>query len=460
VIIPPGDAGTSADAGADAEEPDADRCAALDSTKPIVLYQSADDSNSMASPAIARRLIRRGLHVPSGILRTYEFMNYYRFTYEAAEAGRVRVVPQMRPGKTDGEYSFQVGVQSEKPTSRRAMNITFVLDTSGSMAGTPMSIEIASVKAMAAVMQEGDTVSMVTWNTVNRVPLNGHVVNGPNDPQLIAAADALNADGGTDLSGGLKLGYDIAQANYDKLRLNRVVLISDGMANVGVTDENVIGQASHSQDEEGIYLVGVSVGDGINDTLMDVVTDKGRGAYVYLDSADEAARMLTGRFEETMEVAARGVRLELTLPWYLAMKTFSGEQSSTNPNLVDPQHLSPDDAMVFNETFVSCTPSAVNPADTIGVKATYQTPIAHEAREDGATVTIADLLAGRDTELRKGSAIVAYAEALRDADKNPATAGATLDAALAKVREANSAGSDPDLLEIADLLVQYRKQFP
>jgi Ca-activated chloride channel family protein len=340
------------------------------------------------------------------------------------------------------------------------MNITFVLDTSGSMSGTPMSIEIASVKALAAVMQEGDRVSMVTWNTENRVPLDGHVVNGPNDPALLAAADALSASGGTDLSGGLAVGYDIARRNYDKLRLNRVVLISDGMANVGVTDENVIGQASHSEDEEGIYLVGVSVGDGINDTLMDAVTDKGRGAYVYLDSADEAGRMLTGRFEETMEVAARGVRLELTLPWYLSMKTFSGEQSSTNPDLVDPQHLSPDDAMVFNETFVACAPGSVNPADTIGVKATYQTPIAHEAREDGATVSIADLLAGRDTELRKGNAIVAYAEALRDADRDSANAGAKLDAALAKVREANSAGSDADLLEITDLIVQYRRQFP
>jgi Ca-activated chloride channel family protein len=460
VIVPPRDAGTGTDAGNDVEEPDADRCAALDSTKSVVLYQSADDSNSMASPAIARRLILTGRRVPAGILRTYEFMNYYRFGYEPAEAGRVRVVPEMRPGKTEGEYSFQVGIQSEKPPARRAMNITFVLDTSGSMNGTPMSIEIASVMAMAAVMQQGDRVSMVTWNTENRVPLDGHVVNGPNDPALVAAASGLSASGGTDLSGGLSLGYDIARRNYDKLRLNRVVLISDGMANVGVTDENVIGMASHSEDEEGIYLVGVSVGDGINDTLMDVVTDKGRGAYVYLDSAEEASRMLTNRFDETMEVAARGVRLELTLPWYLSMKTFSGEQSSTNPDLVDPQHLSPDDAMVFNETFVSCAPSSVNPADTIGVKATYQTPIAHEAREDGATVSIADLLAGRDTELRKGSAIVAYAEALRDADKDPGTATAKLDAALAKVREANSAGSDADLIEITDLLTRYRQQFP
>jgi Ca-activated chloride channel family protein len=181
---------------------------------------------------------------------------------------------------------------------------------------------------------------------------------------------------------------------------------------------------------------------------------------VYLDSTDEAARMLNGRFDETMEVAARGVRLELTLPWYFAMKSFSGEMSSTNPNAVEPQHLSADDAMVFNETFVSCAPSSVNESDTIKVKATYQTPLALENREDSTTVTIAELMAGRDTELRKGSAIVAYAEALRDADREPAKARAKLDAALAKVQLANSSNSDAELVEIADLITAYRRLFP
>ncbi len=406
------DAGDQADGSPEAEAPDADRCAALDNTKPITLYQSADDSNSMASPAIARRLIRLGQRVPPSIIRTYEFMNYYRFAYEPAQAGRVRVVPQMRPGKVEGEYIVQVGIQSARGASpRRPMSITLVLDTSGSMQGTPIQIEIASVKALAAAMQEGDRVSMVTWNTQNRVLLEGYVVQGPSDPKLVAAADTLTAGGGTDLSGGLAVGYQLANRYYAKELLNRVVLISDGQANVGQTDENIIGQASHNQDSEGIYLVGVSVGDGINDTLMNVVTDRGRGAYVYLDSSEEASKMLTGRFDETMEVAARSVRLELTVPWYFSMKSFSGEQSSTNP-------------------------------------------------EDGSMATIADLLEAPAAELRKGKAIVAYAEALRDAANLSGAVGrAKLDAALAEVQAANSS-TDPELVEIADLLTRYRAQFP
>jgi Ca-activated chloride channel family protein len=328
------------------------------------------------------------------------------------------------------------------------------------MDGNPIAIEREAVKAVAAVMQAGDLVSMVTWNTVQTPVLEGHIVDGPNDAHVVAAANALQANGSTDLSSGLRTGYQLAQKYYAKDLLNRVVLISDGQANVGITDEQLIGNASHSQDQEGVYLVGVSVGDGINDTLMNVVTDKGRGAYVYLDSADEAVKMLNRRFDETMEIAARGVRLELTLPWYFAMKTFSGEQSSTVAAEVDPQHLAPDDAMIFNETLAPCDPSLVHATDTIGAKATYETPIVHEQREDGVTATIGDLLAGADAQLKKGSAIVAYAEALKVVNTlSPVAARQKLADALAQAQAANPNGTDPELGEIATLITAYMARF-
>jgi Ca-activated chloride channel homolog len=460
-----GGAGTEAsadggpEAGVDAEA-DAGYCAALDHQKPLVLYQSADDSNSMASPAIARRLIELGQMVPAQVLRPYEFLNYYRIAYEPAPASRVRVVPQLQKDPAGG-YTLQIGIQSERaPSPRRPMNITFVLDNSGSMGGDPIAIERAAVRAIAAAMRAGDRVSMVTWNTANRTLLDGYVVSGPDDPTLLAAADLLDANGATDLSGGLQAGYQLAQKYYAMERMNRVVLISDGQANTGLTDEQLIGNASHMQDQEGIYLVGVSVGDGINDTLMNVVTDKGRGASIYLDGTDEADKMLRLRFDEAMEIAARSVRLELTLPWYFGLAAFSGEQSSTVAAAVEPQHLAPDDAMVFNETLVPCGPDIVSAADVISAKATYETPITHLAQEDSATATVGELLDGAHAELVKGSAIFAYADALRFAAMYPATGGARLDAALAKVEAANPGGVDPELTEIAGLIRRYRPKFP
>ncbi len=438
---------------ADASAPDAETasCTNIDQSKPLVLYQSADDSNSMASPVIARSRIRHGGMVPTNILRTYEFLNYYSIQYQAPEPGHVNIVPQMIPGDKPGEYTLQIGVQSEKREGHRPMAITFVLDNSGSMAGSPISLERDAVKAIAGSMKAGDIVSMVTWNTTQSVLLDNLVVDGPNDPRLLTAASKLQADGSTDLQSGLKKGYELARKAYNRDKLNRVVLISDGQANTGVTDEQLIAKESHHADGEGIYLVGVGVGDGVNDTLMDVVTDKGRGAYVYLDSSEEAQNVFGPRFNEVMEVAARDVRLELTLPWYFQLKATSAEQSSTRPEEVEPQYLAPNDALIFVNKLRPCDPSVVNPADTIQAKVTYKLPISQTPGEDSATKSIQVLQDSAGPELRKGAAIVAYAEAL----KCQSECRGVLEQALNKVRAANDKGDDRDLKEIDSLLVAY-----
>jgi Ca-activated chloride channel family protein len=437
----------------------ASACSLLDPTKSNVLYQSPDDSNSMASPALVRRLIRAGQQVPPGLVRTYEFLNYYRIAYEPAEGGHVRVVPELRPGKTEGEYSLQIGLVSEKAASpRRPMTLTFVLDTSGSMAGDRFQRAMAALNAIAAQLAPGDVISLVTWNTQVAVPLQAYAVKGPSDPVLLTALSKLSVDSSTDLDGGLKKGYAIASSTYDPSRMNRVVLISDGEANVGQTNADIIGASSHMADDEGIYMVGVNVGTEAGDTLMNIVTDKGRGASVFLDSTAEAASIFGSRFDETMEISARGVRLELTMPWYMQMKSFSGEQSSTNPDHVDPQHLAPNDAMVFVETWAPCDPSMVVATDTVTAKATYQAPLTHEAREDVTTSTLGDLLAAPADHLAKGAAIVAYAETLKKAPTlSPIDASALVDKTIAQVKAANPKGTDPELTEIASLLAIFHK---
>ena len=438
-----------------------DACAGLDPSKPLVLYQSADDSNSMASPALVRRLIKSGQGVPPYLVRTYEFLNYYRIAYEPADQGHVRVVPELRPGKT-GEYDLQIGLASETaPATHRPMTLTFVLDTSGSMgAEGRFDRALAAVKAIAAQMRAGDVISLVTWNTGAAVVLDAYTVTGPGDGTLAATLNGLAVNGGTDLSGGLQKGYQIALAHYDPTRMNRVIMVSDGEANVGVTDANTIGMASHTGDSEGIYLVGVNVGTEAGDDLMNVVTDKGRGASVFLDSIDEANAMFGARFDETMEIAAHGVRLELTVPWYMQMKTFSGEQSSTNMNLVDPQHLAPNDAMVFDETFAPCSASLFNPDDLVMAKATYETPIIHQKQEDWVQMTLGAMLAAPAPHLAKGQAIVAYAEVLKKAPGLPAKdAHAAIDDAIAKAVAADP-GGDPELAEIESLLMKYRALYP
>jgi len=442
--LPPGpDAGPDADTPVD--------CAMLDSSKPMVLYLSADDSNSMGSPVYARELLNQGI-APAGGIRTYEFLNYYRIAYPAPAPGSLSLVPQLQAGANPGELDMQIGVRSWDATKpRRPNTVTFVLDTSGSMGGAGIERERAAVKAIAASLVTGDIVSMVTWNTANLIVLDGHSVSGPNDPVLLQAADALSADGGTDLHSGLLKGYDLALQHYGSARMNRLVLITDGGANVGITDEDLIALNSEDADQEGIYLVGVGTGPaaGYNDLLMDVVTDRGRGAYVYLDDPAEATRMFVDRFDETMEIAARGVQIEMTMPWYFQMHKFYGEEYSTDPTQVQPQHLAPSDAMIFNQIVKACDPAVVNGQDTIQVKATWEMPITYAKQETTVAITVDDLLAGDVTQLQKGKAIVAYAEALKTGAHDD------LHAAHALALTVQAGGNDPELAEILSLIEKH-----
>ncbi|HTM43663.1 MAG TPA: VWA domain-containing protein, partial [Polyangiaceae bacterium] len=433
-------------------------CPGIDRSTPATLYESADDSNSMASPAVARRLIRQGLNVPASIIRPYEFLNYYRFAFEPAQQGEVRIVPQLSSCAEDGKISLQVALQSELRANdeRAPLNLTFVLDTSGSMQGQPIANLQASVRAIASVLRAGDVVSMVTWNTEQLDALVSHEVSGPNDPAILSVTEQLSADGGTDLSGGLNRGYQLAVAQRSPGRINRVVLISDGIANVGVTDAQTIG--SYADDEEGgegIYLAGIGVGDGVNDTLMDAVTDAGRGAYLYVDSPEEAQHMLADRFLEVMDVAARAVRLEVNLPWYLKVQQFYGEQISTNAALVRPQHLAPNSAMVFFQLLQACPGAEMHGDDRIRLRATWQTPFTRQDKEAVIDTTLNDL-AGQDGQIEKGAAIASYAQALIDSDGQTGSARfEILQHALTDVENAEHGAADPDLAEIATLLHTY-----
>ncbi len=435
--------------------PDLLECEQLDKEKPLVLYLSSDDSNSMGSPALARELLSNGVASNANI-RTYEFLNYYRIDYPAPAYGALGIHPQMALGDEEGTYDLQIGVRAFDPIKpRRPMTLTLVLDTSGSMGGVPIARERAVVKAIAKSLAAGDIVNMVFWDTSNNVIMAGHQVTGPNDAKVLKAAEALSASGGTNLNGGLVAGYELATKHYGANRLNRLVLISDGGANAGIIEADLIAKNSADADKEGIYLVGVGTGPagGYHDTLMDTVTDAGRGAYVYIDDKAEAERMFVDRFDEVMEVAARSVQVELTLPWYFQMHVFNGEEYSENPAEVDPQHLAPGDAMVINQVLKPCSLSVVDKADTVSVVVSWQTPLTYLKKETSVSMSVGELLEGDQSQLIKGKAIVAYAEALKS------HSSADLSKAMAAVTAAQP-GGDPELSEIAKLIAKHPNYKP
>ena len=468
---PPPNEGTtpaSADAGPTAADDVGEPAPECNTTDPTILYLSADDSNSEAGATIARGLIEQGQLVYKAV-RTYEMLNYYAFPYPAAEPGHVAVSAQLRDAG-DGAYALQIGVRAPDfdGATRRRLNVVLAVDTSSSMgwgpAGTAgINRARQACKGLVSALEEGDVFSLVTWGGAAKTVVDNQVLTAKDDGTLAALCQALKADGLTDLAGGLKAAYALAHEGFGTDRINRVVLLSDGGANLGDTDEATIAEAAKDADGEAIYLMGVGVGDpwNYNDSLMNAVTDAGRGAYVFLDGGAEAQAVFGDALLRHVEVAARDVQVQVTLPPTFGIQVFHGEEYSSNPDEVEPQHLAANDAMIFHQIIASCDPTALTGEETVKVVAKWEDPITRETLYDEYEASFGELLGGDTALLRKGDAVVAYAETLQAVQSmKGAEALARIDEGLAAVKAglAELAG-DADLVELSTLLTVYKTVF-
>ncbi len=430
---------------------------------PVTLYLSADDSNSMAAPVIARQLIAEEVEIRGG-MRPYEFLNYHDFDFAPAEQDHVDIVPQLRVNE-DGEYSMLLALvaPSAERFGRRPRSLVFSVDSSGSMSGHSIEIAREVLRETAHNLQAGDIVSVLSWDTEVTTLLAGEMVLGPDDPDLLAAIDQLQATGATDLHGGLVRAYELAEAAYDPGRLNRVILISDGGANTGVTDEQLIATHADDGEAEGIYLSGVGAAAPAviyQDVLMNRVTDAGKGAYVFVDDVDEAAAIFGDdeRFQSVMEVAARDVQLSVQIPAGFLLTEFYGEELSQDPQEVEPQHLAPGDAMVFHQVLLDCAGGDGSEVFTFTVRWIH--PETRETHVETLQMTVDEMLADADDNLLEAEAIVAYARGLVEVW---GVAGRMrydfVDDVMLQVQEAYELTEDEELGEIVTLLEQYRGYF-
>jgi len=432
-----------------------------DSERNVALYLSPDDSNSMSSPVQVREAVLSDWGgVQSVAIRTWEFFNYYSFDYPDAPEGTLVVTPSLlQPAEADdGEFLLQVGVSSERVTdeTRAPINLTLVLDTSGSMAGDAMDALTESCRAIAASLRAGDTISIVTWSTDDSLVLSGYEVTGPDDPIVLAEIEGLEAQGGSDLQRGLAQGYELAQGLFDPSAINRIVLVSDGGANAAIADIDLIAEYSGSEGEHGIYLVGVGVGDALSyhDDLMDTVTDAGKGASVFIGSADEAWSVLHDDFISTMGVAARDLQVRLELPPGFEIVQSLDPELDAGGSAIEPQHLAPNDAMVFHQRIRTCAPELLDQSTTMTVAVSYLDASSFEPREVELTLPLAELLQADPAPLLKGAAIFTYAESLK-AYKRANAEGrvSTMAKAFGALELAEAAlPEDPELAEIRAVL--------
>jgi Ca-activated chloride channel family protein len=264
-----------------------------------------------ASKARSRAVIQSGGIVSTEELRVAEYLNYYEQKFPEPVSTALGLDlrlgnPQIPAG--GGEAWLQIGVQAQKaaPTEIAALNLALVIDRSGSMnSPEKMPYVKQSLQVFLGSLAANDIVSIVAYSDSAEVIASAREVG---DGRWIQAAiDRLQPGGSTNLHAGLMLGFREVERRYDPRRNNRVILLTDGIANVGVTDPDRIAADAKTYNERGIYLSTIGLGREFNDSLLIRLANQGQGAYHFIDSAQEMDKVFRRDAIGLMEKAASGV---------------------------------------------------------------------------------------------------------------------------------------------------------
>ncbi|MFO8074180.1 MAG: VWA domain-containing protein [Polyangia bacterium] len=438
-----------------------------DTQSEAVFVFTSQDSLSIADPALARFLIEHERPVFPTV-RPREFLNYYDFGYQPDGEGKLRVDARLRELDDEGAFDLQIGVVAPQMTAheRRPLNLTIAVDTSESMSTAPIQRAKQCCVAIAGSLRAGDTVSLVSWNAEQPVLLETHTVSGASDAILVGHCNALAAGGSTDPHAGLSRAYDLAEDAFSPERADRVILLSDGGANVDPAELDRIEIAAEDDGDGSILLVAAGIGDEADPTCYDDasmrrVAAAGGGPYLFVDSAEEAAFAFGPSFSSHVEIAARDVRVELSLPPGFEMPELHGDEQPRDPDEVRPQQLAAGGALVFHRRVESCAPELVSLDGEVRVEVSFEDPLTREPAGVEILTTLGDLLDEDPAPLLEGGAVLAYAEALQDLSELSGQAALDrIGQARAEVQAAAAAlPNDAQLREIDELLEMYGDQF-
>lgn len=264
-----------------------------------------------ASKARSRALINQGLIVPAEEVRVAEYLNYYEQHFPApteAALGLDLRLGNEQISTAGGEVWLQIGVQAQEAEDEEItpLNLALVIDRSGSM-DTPDKWPYLqqSLRVFFGSLDPDDIVAVIGYDDYAEVVLPAQRVG---DRRWIERTiEGLYPRGSTNLHAGLMLGFQEVDKNFDIRCNNRVILLTDGIANRGVTDSNQIAREALAYNERGIYLSTVGLGLDFNDELLSRLARQGKGAYHFIDSAEEMDKVFRREVAGLVEKVAREV---------------------------------------------------------------------------------------------------------------------------------------------------------
>ena len=278
---------------------------------PLSTFSTDVDTASFTN---IRRMIENGQEIFPDAVRTEEFINYFKYDYSAPEGDdKIGITTELSDCPWNDEAKLMlVGLQAKDVDVQDIdSNIVFLIDVSGSMADENKLPLVTQAFAMLAEnLGENDRISIVTYAGRDTVELEGE--SGANYSTIAETLAGLTAGGSTAGAAGINTAYELAQKYFIEGGNNRVILATDGDLNVGLSSEDELKGLIEEKRDQGIFLSVLGFGMGnYKDNKLEALADNGNGNYAYIDSVEEAERVLVTEMSGTMFTVAKDTKVQV-----------------------------------------------------------------------------------------------------------------------------------------------------
>jgi len=279
--------------------------------EPVSTFSIDVDSGSYSN---LRRMLNHGTLPPKDAVRVEELINYFSYHYPLPKDKNqpFSISTEIAPAPWNkNNHLLQIGLKGYDLPKQNlpAANLVFLLDVSGSMRKS-MELLKSSLKLLSRQLTAKDRVSIVVYAGASGLVLPPTV--GNKQGTISAALGQLQAGGSTNGDAGIQLAYEMAQQAFIDGGINRIILATDGDFNVGTVNFQALLDLVERKRKTGISLTTLGLGRGnYNDALMEQLADKGNGNYAYIDTLNEARKVLVDEVSSTLMTIAKDVKIQV-----------------------------------------------------------------------------------------------------------------------------------------------------